>query len=1243
MYRMTARNIAIISPMRPGFTALSGAGAFAAAIIAKYSGTEAFPFSGETLIYFNALNRQLEEEKKLRDSMELTLRLMITRRLIVDGKLADITVTGQLIPAVTSNIERGLQYMRMTSSSAYTVALRAFTFINNSEEFSDSLSAPVIHEGSQSYRLYSVNMAALTSRIKGLTRNGDSGFPAYIYRDFPNITYKKEFIDASSKSEMSVLAGNTAESVTNTDYHYDFENLTYKTETSGTESTDVHNIQNVQNVQNVRNTDEHNVSAPVTNISEGSSLSTSDTTNITNAPDVSENVVNVANTDYHYDSENLTYKTETSETATTDVSNIQNVQNVRNTDEHNVSAPVTNISEGSSVSVSDVTNITDAPDVSENVVNVANTDYHYDSENLTYKTETGENSTTDVSSIQNVQNVQNVRNTDEHNVSAPVTNISEGSSVSVSDVTNITDAPDVSENVVNVANTDYHYDSENLTYKTETSVSETQETAGISSKPHSDSAPASAQGNSPITGNVPERVRDLAEIGLLVMNTFMSGGAEYISNIKTRNIHKRISLTPVVTAARTFYARDLLNSPQTSFGVITRAVGILTAERELAPYERGIYESSVTQVYRDVHGHTAPEAKQMLAAMTPSERTRVLTLVVNRLLQAGGGNIFPAQGNASAAVTRNIHNMQNVRNVNAPQSTQDISNYVTTLNIDTVQTARQDVFPGTAEHTASRQTDGITADTAWHAERGGGSVISNGGAHPETLSVNAPASEKLTVTEPETRLLRLLTEDKRGDIVRLIGTERGADTVSVLLERLYYGIPGSPGAFIREQTISDRVRGAMHLPGLPKDTGAVNIYSFPSLTELSQKTINSADYETIAQNIYNMREQRDTTAAPQSVNITNTSDITVSSPLLTRQETNNNSPTYAAVNNIGNTTFVRQYGVSAGYSPEHEIKYAERVSPVLRDTLRSRDIVKTVLERTAAYERMLKAVSERAETAAGEPAPIGSTQVQAYGGSPGTSLINVLSVKSGNADAPGYDDITYNFAYNTAVSEYELPITLRAENAVQDKLRLLPVYALPGVILPKRQTDISAVGRRGLKRAAAPSERSVITHRQQMTILKNGRFITAKTKPQTGMAAAAQPETENSMLTMMQGTPVLSYRDPGMAGAPAAPAAPVQTDYTPHLSQEDLISKFGNLIEGADAGLTPSFNFGTRGIGEAMAAIEQTAEKVELNTKLIEEIREKQRTIEEVTLKSTDIDAISEEMIRKLRSRMRLDRSRFTG
>ena len=122
---------------------------------------------------------------------------------------------------------------------------------------------------------------------------------------------------------------------------------------------------------------------------------------------------------------------------------------------------------------------------------------------------------------------------------------------------------------------------------------------------------------------------------------------------------------------------------------------------------------------------------------------------------------------------------------------------------------------------------------------------------------------------------------------------------------------------------------------------------------------------------------------------------------------------------------------------------------------------------------------------------------------------------------------------------------------------------------------------------------------------------------------------------------MLSYRDP-MAAPGTPPAQPITAQQAPQPTQAELIRQFGNLIEGADAGLTPSFDVGTRGIGEAIAAIEQTAEKVAINTKMIEEIREKQRTIEEVTLKSTDIETISDEMIRRLRSRMRFDRSRFT-
>ena len=121
-------------------------------------------------------------------------------------------------------------------------------------------------------------------------------------------------------------------------------------------------------------------------------------------------------------------------------------------------------------------------------------------------------------------------------------------------------------------------------------------------------------------------------------------------------------------------------------------------------------------------------------------------------------------------------------------------------------------------------------------------------------------------------------------------------------------------------------------------------------------------------------------------------------------------------------------------------------------------------------------------------------------------------------------------------------------------------------------------------------------------------------------------------------TVALRYRD-NAASSPASEHSSHSAPQQP--TQAELVKQFGNLIEGADAGLTPSFEVGTHGVSEAMAAIEQTAEKVQLNSKLIEEIREKQREIEEVTLKSSDMDAISDEMIRKLRNHLRLDKSRF--
>ena len=119
MYRMTARSIALISPMRQEFAALTKASEFAAHIIGKYSATEPFPLSGETLVYFNAMRERLEHEQKLRGDTTYILKLVIIRKLMLEGKLGDPTVTKLFLNTVSGSIERSLHYLRI-SDNIYT-------------------------------------------------------------------------------------------------------------------------------------------------------------------------------------------------------------------------------------------------------------------------------------------------------------------------------------------------------------------------------------------------------------------------------------------------------------------------------------------------------------------------------------------------------------------------------------------------------------------------------------------------------------------------------------------------------------------------------------------------------------------------------------------------------------------------------------------------------------------------------------------------------------------------------------------------------------------------------------------------------------------------------------------------------------------------------------------------------------------------------------------------------------------
>ena len=104
-----------------------------------------------------------------------------------------------------------------------------------------------------------------------------------------------------------------------------------------------------------------------------------------------------------------------------------------------------------------------------------------------------------------------------------------------------------------------------------------------------------------------------------------------------------------------------------------------------------------------------------------------------------------------------------------------------------------------------------------------------------------------------------------------------------------------------------------------------------------------------------------------------------------------------------------------------------------------------------------------------------------------------------------------------------------------------------------------------------------------------------------------------------------------------------------------LVRQFGNLIEGADpTGLTEqsgsaafagdsSIQRSDTVIRELVTAVKSAAEKSAENSKMIEEIRKRQTEMESGTLKTSDMRVISDEVITRLRSELRFDRSRYSG
>ncbi len=1096
-----------------------------------------------------------------------------------------------------------------------------------------------------------------------------------------------------------------------TSYNYDTENLTYKTEnTVNNENNDilntrsvtdaglsVQNIQQTQNSENVLNLSENVVSAPVTNVSAGDTELISGT------------VLNAGGTSYNYDTENLTYKTEnTVNNENNDILNtrsvtdaglsVQNIQqtqnseNVLNMSENVVSASVTNASAG------------DTELTSGTVLNVGGTSYNYDTENLTYKTETNVNG-----------GGTDIRNITENTVSAPVTNVS-------ADNTRIS-----SENVVNAGDTSFSYDTQNIIYRTETEVPGTREKTGYEEPAQvrsAENARAAAESAAEAAEAALRKVSDIASVDLLVMNTFLSRGAGYFSNVRNRATHRHITLMPAAMPVRGNTAMGLLNSPVSSLGVLAYAVNLLVSENAPNARERGIYDSAVTQVYAERHTRPDIGTKEMLAAMSAPERTKVLRLVTEKLAEVTAADIDtqPVRNErpASASVeSASVPVKERMRDLSAaerhtvsesraygaagisgriPESGTDntrIAPVQTTANV-------QSGISGTDGQNGASGAAGMTGPAGVNGTAGAsgtdGMSGTEGAAGTNGLNgSNGINAEPRSITKTELKLLRLLTGDMNGETLRRAGTSAAAGTAASLLYKLYYGLPAASGegrvpqmtantdnivympALMNYLTVPDHgmnsvpqaltshitVGNAGNLTTAQSGEEIARYMSYPQTT--FHNTSEVSDYRTDLRNINSIQTQQNTFVSQVHQ---------PAAPGTPAQAVPGTAP--AAV--PGMISGAPAQGIAGASSPKgitgHAAVYQEipggmnGAQTVFRKEHTTHDIVRNVLDRINRYERSMKtaaehtAASERSRTAPAVPAARNTGSVPgvraAVTGTSPAAMHGISAAAPGTAStvSPGaatvqspvyapdiaYDDTYLNYTFNTAVSEYDLPVTLTPQNAVSESVRLLPVYTLDGMILPGNRGDITAGRSSGLPRASVHNGRSVMTHRHIMTVL-NGRSLTARNGspgvPGRDGADAAADSTPQSMLPLMPESAPLSYREPVPQAAPAPPVP--QAAETAPPSAAELVKQFGNLVEGGDAGLTPSFEIGTHGFGEAMAAIEQTAEKVAANSKMIEEIREKQRAIESVTLKSSDIDAISEEMIRKLRSRMRLDRSRFSG
>ncbi|MBQ9382943.1 MAG: hypothetical protein IJT87_01780, partial [Ruminiclostridium sp.] len=267
----------------------------------------------------------------------------------------------------------------------------------------------------------------------------------------------------------------------------------------------------------------------------------------------------------------------------------------------------------------------------------------------------------------------------------------------------------------------------------------------------------------------------------------------------------------------------------------------------------------------------------------------------------------------------------------------------------------------------------------------------------------------------------------------------------------------------------------------------------------------------------------------------------------------------------------------------------------------------------------------------------GTVRLNVYAGSvPAAGDIRVISVRTDRAGAAirhNYRNITNIFtgAERTAAAgnPRESADTPRYYSTVLTERPTMPMY--PGSAADGG--DIRITAGFVIRRSAAAVNRYDIRRSALTanTYLRTNTAGGAANGEQSAPGAQAQPFTD------------IRYLPPRREAPEQRPSAQPSS-----VSAEELVSRFGNLIEGADAGLSQAgithvSGDISRGVREAVAKVAVTEEKVAENSKLINDIRRRQTEMEEQVLRRSDIDELSESFIGKLREQLRYDRSRYSS